>query len=333
MRIHNNKSAILIISLWITVILSIFAIGLAHKLSFEIKLLRNRINGIKAFYAAKAGVQRALAERQRFLDMKEVIYADSFNQPWLNNEAVFKDINFGECSYSVKSIDSQDLYGMSDEQSKININKVTVDILKALLIQIGLNDNKAIELAPAIISQREKIGGFDAIEELLTVNNMTGDIFYGKNTYTDGIIKYITVYGSGMININTASGVVLTAVLGKGLSDYILNTRRWFIYEGASPGVWFVSIGQPLDALGEAYINKHPENLRNLRSDNLDLGADERIKLVDLKNAYDQNKIRVASFVFRINSSAVVRNIKSSIEVVAEFDDKGRYKFIYWNQK
>ena len=335
---HNDKGVILIVSLWILAILSLFAIGLGHKLSLQIRLLHNRLDGIKAYYIAKAGVERAIAEREKALLVNEVIYADSFSQAWLANTAVFKQSELGDGVFTVENQDVPGAYGLSDEQAKININTASFDTLKALLKQVSLSDEAASGLTAGIIDWRNKNSRFDTIEEILSVKDMTPDIFYGRDANISGIKKYITVYGSGVVNINTAPAAVLTAILDPGsvrpeLISYITDARKSLLDKNES-GTWFVSIA-PDDLDAQGYLNKNSASIKNISSDNLDLNDQERLLLAVLKAAHEQGLINVTSSVFKINSAADVRGIGRSIEAVIEFDDKNpsQYKFISWNQK
>ena len=267
MQIQRNKGIILISAFWIMAILSVFAIIIAHRVSFQMNMVRSRLSHEKAFYVAKAGIESALAQRK----------ADGF-----------KDVLFGEGKFNV---------GMYDEESRININKITINELKQLFKNTGFSDDAIASLAASTIAWRDKSLGFDAPEELLLVEGFTSDIFYGKDS--NGLEGYVTVYGSGLININTASDFVLQGVLGQELSDYIIGQRK----------------------LGMRFV-------RN------DLSLDEKTMLRALVQAKEvQKKIDVCSSFFRVKSTATVKGIESSIEAVAEFDDKGAYNFKYWAQK
>lgn len=300
----NKKGAILIVSLWTLAILSVFAIILGHKVSAQIKLLHRNIDGIKALYIVGAGVERAVVERFKLQEAQEPIYADSFNQPWLNSNSIFKDVQFGEGSYTVSNNDEPGLFGMQDEQAKININKAVPQTLSLLLQQLGLSPENSDTLAAAVVLWRDNPdnkGRFDAIEEILLADDRIKDIFPSMK-------NYITVYGSGAININTAPEIVLNTVLTPEQVYYITSTRKWFT-ESNQPGVWFIN---------EANIPT-TENIDNIATDGSGLSA--------------LPGICVKSSVFKINSSAKVRDVTKNIEAIVEFPPGGDYKFLYWNQR
>lgn len=356
-----EKASILIISLWILAILSMFAIGIGHKLSLQVRLLDNHLDSVRAFYIAEAGIKRAIAERQK--QPQNAIYSDSFNQPWLNNEAVFKDVEFGDGTYTVESVDIAGLYGMSDEQGRININTINTasfDVLKALLKEEMQDQEAAAGIAAAIIDWRDEdnevfqdpdtkilIGAedayyqiqdppykcknsrFDTVEEMLLVRGVTPEIFYG-------IIKFITVYGNSTVNINTAPKPVLIAVLShqlanyegkqdiynEQLAEYIVNFRQE--PTGKSTGKYFVV---NVDA-------NDPVKTRNICAQNEELKDRDIGQLWDkLKDLQLSRIIDVTSSTFRINSTAEVKGIERVIEAVVEFSEDSKYTFVYYNQE
>lgn len=102
------------------------------------------------------------------------------------------------------------IYSMEDEESKININTSSPEVLSRLP---GLNE----ELATNIVASSMR--PFRAKEELLLIEGINEKIF-GK--FKD----LITVAGKGWVNINTASGNVFSALgMGDGLIAIIKDYR------------------------------------------------------------------------------------------------------------
>jgi len=66
----------------------------------------------------------------------------------------------------------------------------------------------------------------DTLEEMLQINGVTKDIFYG-NQYKNGIRDYFTVYGGQSININTAPIPVLMA-LSEDMTEEIAGEMDLF---------------------------------------------------------------------------------------------------------
>ncbi len=346
----NKKGAILIVSLWVLLILSMLAIAVAGKLSLEIKVLHNQLDSLKAFWTAKAGICRAVNEKSKSLnedtEAPNPLYADYPGQPWMNNELLFKEAQFGEGVYNIVNIDNPSLYGISDEQAKLNINKAGKDALSRLLEQRGVIAQEANSLSDAIINWRKNNSDFEAIEEILLVDGFSPEIFYGKDANSDSIIdkeeegikRFITVYGSGKVNINTADRAVLEAVLGSvDLAGYIVDFRD---SDPTKPGQRRFVAAKGLNNESDSIryiLNGIPPDDFNVPG----LDSTGRSALWSkLKTLYagQSLSIDVRSSVFRINSAAVVNGLKRNIEAVVEFKQNQNskameYNFLYWRQK
>jgi general secretion pathway protein K len=228
----KEKGTILVTSLWIMAILSILAIGIGFRVSIEARLARYNIDRIKALYLAKAGLVKAQAVLAKHSGA-DSIYACGVNLDINKNEtpeSVFSNITLGEGSFSVGYTDNGvKRAGMSDEERKININKVgmvntgSTPLPKGVLEELLSGYSNKTEIANAILAWREprkdldidsaydslgyerKGGDFSAVEELLLVDGVTPEIY-------NSIKDYVTVHGDGQININTASERVLCAI-------------------------------------------------------------------------------------------------------------------------
>lgn len=73
---------------------------------------------------------------------------------------------------------------------------------------------------------RCKNGLLDSLEELLLVNGMTREIFYG-DARREGIRHYFTVFGGGAININTAPLPVLMTLSPEMTEEIALNMDKF----------------------------------------------------------------------------------------------------------
>lgn len=131
-------------------------------------------------------------------------------------------------------------YGILVEESKINLNKADRHLLERLFkIILGYSDIEAQDLAASVVDWRDKdsmlstpLGSaedsyytflrypyeckdadFDCLAELLLVKGVTQEVF-------EKIHGYVTVYGNGLVNVNTASREVLLAL---GLSNQAVN--------------------------------------------------------------------------------------------------------------
>ena len=239
MKNPDDRGVILVTSLWIMAILSMLAIGIGYRVSIEARLARYNIDRIKALYLAKAGLVKSQAVLAKHSGADaDTIYACGVTLDIIKNETpenVFSNIPLGEGSFSVGYTDNgAKRAGMSDEERKININKVGMintgntnisSLPRGVLEELLSGCDNATDIVDAIIAWRkpgedlekdfayESLGyerkgaDFSCIEELLLVDGVTPEIY-------NSIKDYVTVYGNGQLNINTASERVLRAIFG-----------------------------------------------------------------------------------------------------------------------
>lgn len=226
--------SVLLLVLWTLFFLSALALAVAAYVGAGVDLASAMKSDQIGYYAAKAGVEQAVT----------VVACDSngwdtLMEDWSNDEDSFRDVMVGDgmftVSYEAERPGGKTVvrYGLSDEESRINLNSKRTDrsVLRALLQRVGRVDAlKARRIADAIIDWRDKDdtqltdgaengyykalptayecgnGPLQSVEELLLVREVSADLFAALE-------PYVTVYGSGRVNINTAGPTVL-ATLG-----------------------------------------------------------------------------------------------------------------------
>lgn len=225
--LHANRGIALIMVLWIIVVLGVTATYFSRGIREEAFIVKNFKDAEKARLLAMAGVHHALA-------MLSVPEMDGMNVDHEYVEHYFSDIEnvtFGDGSYHVR---------VTDEESKVNINFASRDVIRNLLVGLGLHSIQADSVSDAIIDWRDtddepmlngaetdyystldepyscKNSNYFTLEELRLVRGITNDLFYGDSADVQegGLIDYITVYGKGKININTANKIVLQSLPG-----------------------------------------------------------------------------------------------------------------------
>ncbi|MGE5197927.1 MAG: general secretion pathway protein GspK [Deltaproteobacteria bacterium] len=239
----------MIICLWTLFLLSVFAVILSSNVRQKLVLVQHLDERARLRYIGDAGVKRGIAELRK-MEIKSYV---ALNESWAINPGLFKDVDIGSGKFSVcynygdeESGVMQTRYGVIDEERKLNINKCEPQVLRRLFqIALDIDETQAAELAACIVdwrdsdSQASMPGGAensyytnlqypyaskDAFLEVLD------EVFLikGFNDCTFQKIKdYITIYGEGRVNINTASRPVLTAVgLSGSIIDKIMAFRR-----------------------------------------------------------------------------------------------------------
>jgi general secretion pathway protein K len=96
-------------------------------------------------------------------------------------------------------------YGVQDEEARLNLLTAPAPLLAAL-------PGSGTELAQAIVAARQP-GVWTAPEEILRRGLIAPAAFYGT-AEQPGLASYVTVWGSGKVNVNTAPPPVLAALPG-----------------------------------------------------------------------------------------------------------------------
>ncbi|MCX5712172.1 MAG: hypothetical protein NTY47_03740, partial [Candidatus Omnitrophica bacterium] len=127
--IRQNRSQVIIITLWIMIILSLLAISVANRVSLGLRLSKYARDAVKADALAIAGLNRAAKEISGETNQFSVVYYQA-------------DPN-GKLS---------PVYGVCDEDRKININAADEGLLRVLLEEF--NANHPEKLAKNILAWR-----------------------------------------------------------------------------------------------------------------------------------------------------------------------------------
>jgi len=246
---NSQRGSILIGVLWSLFFLAALALVINTLITPQLSLAGRLRDRVLLRYIAEAGVKRAIIE----IRADETEGYDVLNDPWSINEDAFKEIELADGRFlSVKYfVDGEDddegkvYYGLSDEESKLNLNTVTVDVLVYIFEEVvKTTSQEAADLADAIIDWRDedddpedngaessyyggldggyasKNANFDVVEELLLVKGMTQEIY-------DLVSSYFTVYGDGKVNLNTAGIKVLESLgMRTSLAENVIRFRE-----------------------------------------------------------------------------------------------------------
>ncbi|HUI08036.1 MAG TPA: type II secretion system minor pseudopilin GspK [Verrucomicrobiae bacterium] len=232
-RARNQRGVAIIIVLWVVLVLSLLISGFAFTMHVETAVASFARKQLKAEMLARSGIE--VARMQLILDLQSPTEGgfDAPNQAWATNEELYVDHELGDGTYNVKVI---------DEESKLPINIATDVQLKRLLNLLGVDPFDADIIVDSILDwidtddltrlngaesdyyqslsppYRAKNAPIDRIEELLLVRGVTPELFHGTPATNDteaqpGLENVLTTMSSGRVNVNTASAVVLRALL------------------------------------------------------------------------------------------------------------------------
>jgi DNA uptake protein ComE-like DNA-binding protein len=201
---RNTHGYVLVIVMGLLAALGVMALSLGAAARADLAQTRRFQDETAAELLAKAGIDWTVhylntVARQGTL----------WQAPWMSQAALFQGRPLGAGTFDVQYTDPGGTlhYGLQDEEARVNLNTAPVALLAAL-------PGVGPELAEAIVKHRQQ-GLWGA------------PVWYG-NTGQAGLSTYLTVWGSGKININTASPTVMAAVPGMtpALVEAIVRYRQ-----------------------------------------------------------------------------------------------------------
>ncbi len=236
----------LVLVIWVVVVLVAIVGEFSYSMRTEINITRNFKEEEEAYQLALAGLEQAKAEILNVKDLSRMYVDDNgvlIFDP--EEESPQRKGELGNGSFQ---------YTIANEDGRLNLNTATIEQLRNIFVIAGVESKEIDAIVDSIFDWRDaddlhmlngaeddyyqsldrpyncKDGPFYMPEELLLVKGMTSGIFYGsltdaKEKVPDGVGKYFTVYGSGVINKNTAPEVVLEAVFGPDMAANIISQR------------------------------------------------------------------------------------------------------------
>ncbi len=349
--IQEDGGLVLVVTLWILLILTLFALGMARSVNLDLLLSRYGIDSLKSYYLAKAAVTDAVSLIEVEGRNKKAKDFDSLYECGISLEVnqtpqdLFKDLEFGEGSFSVSYISPENkiIYGLEDEERRINLNAINArnyKVLINLMKLLGIDEEIAQTFASSVVDWRDRDSNvtnppfgaedsyyaalepsyhcqnsnFQSLGELLLVRGMNKEVFLK-------IKNFITIFplqaDNLKVNINTAEESVLQALASSSLG-YVPGTSQ-----------------SDADSLVQKIIDyrKGNDNIIATADDNLveqnklGLNQNEIALFVYLNNNFFIKK----SDYFRINATGTYKDkkVKSYIVVIVK---RGEEAPLFWRE-
>lgn len=181
----SRKGSILVIAVWVLVFFSILNAALYKTVSSQIEITKRLEKRLVGRAASKAACIHA--KKQRHNDETD------YDTLWELKEDKVRELGRGGFSYV-----------LVDEESKINLNTATQEILSRLP---GWDE----KIAEAAVNSPYR--PFGSKEEVLLIAGVSAQIY-------DKCKDFITAYGEGAVNINTAPAETLRAL---GMDDNLIG--------------------------------------------------------------------------------------------------------------
>lgn len=205
----RKKASILVGLLWCLVILSLVVVGVLHTSRIDLMAQKNYGDRIQAHYLAVAGIERAKALLYQNAHDRSRSQKNHSGELY-NSPDKFRDVDFYRGKYSVFRRGREDegggvIYGVSDEESRLNVNVATLDELTNLdgmtpdtaaaivdwrgdgstVTPGGANADYYLSLDPPY---KPRHGAFETVRELLMVRDVTPDLLFDRDRHENGLL-------------------------------------------------------------------------------------------------------------------------------------------------
>ncbi|HEY5234387.1 MAG TPA: helix-hairpin-helix domain-containing protein [Verrucomicrobiae bacterium] len=201
----RKRASILIGLLWCVALLAVVVVGVLHTARMDLLTGKNFTDKIQARYLALAGIEKA--EALLYQNARDRSHSGVNHTGQLYSDPQdFRETAFGRGTYSVLRRGRDDegggvVYGVSDEESRLNINTATSDELTKIQ---GLGS----DMATAILGWRSsgsagaekdyylalrppyvpRGAAFETVRELLMVRGATPDLLLGRDVHQNGLL-------------------------------------------------------------------------------------------------------------------------------------------------
>lgn len=222
----RDRGSVLLYVLWIVGLLGLFAAGVGSQGLFALNLADRMTEQLRAAYVARAAVPYAGA----ILENDETRNSDGLDERWAHDAARFLGRRVSDGTFTLDAGTRQQagpVYGLVDAERFVSLNGAPVEVLQALAEHVGgLRPDEALAVAEAVADWRDpddeqrpsgaedfryrsqadsypcKNAPFEQVEELLLVRGVSPLLFRR-------LAPYVTVHGTGQLNLNTAGREVL----------------------------------------------------------------------------------------------------------------------------
>lgn len=212
--VARSRASVLVGLLWCVALLSVVVFGVLHTTWMGLVMVKNYDDRIQAHYLALAGIEKA----------KALLYQDALSRSrsdvnhdgaLYNDPQDFQDITFGRGEFTVFRRGRQDegggiLYGVSDEESRLNVNVAATNellqlpgmtpVVAAAIVDWRDADNdvspggaEAPYYASLQPPRQPRNGSFETVRELLMVRGVTSSLLFGDDTHQNGFLPSIAV--------------------------------------------------------------------------------------------------------------------------------------------
>lgn len=256
---NREQGAALIVAIWVILILSLLISSMAFDMQVEADVAAYHRKRTKAQYLARAGMEWTMAVLTRKVTESQ---DEELNlQPDQDEQLVVASINLSR-GVGVSGIEKdfgagKFIVDILPEESRRNVNLLTEEDWEEVLDQAGIENTKWPELIDSFMdwiddNDTYRLNGaesddayykdkgyevknapLDTVDELLMIKGFDKGMLYGGPATDDeevvyqGFAGWLTTWGDGKVNVNTASREVLLTLpnIEEDVIDRILEFR------------------------------------------------------------------------------------------------------------
>ncbi len=333
-----QSGMVLVFALWVLGLLTILAVSVAAGIRQKIFMVARLDERSRMNYLLESAIKKTAGYIHGQMEISSFEFTPAVKVNLLNNSGELSSIKLGhdQAGVGYVAVDGDDTalrWGVVDEESKINLNKTNLVVLTNLLMNVlSLKEEDADKLAQALLDWRQygegevtgfysdeyytnlqypypkKSADYETLDEMLLVQGMTKQIY-------DKLINFVTIYGDGTVNINTASKEVLAAIgLPDELAEKILTVRRG---------------RDNIDGTADDYVFLRTYEIAANVNSVIQLTLDDA-RAIDALNA--RGFLTTNSFYFTIEAtgSLASRSTPKSVRAVYSSRDD---KIVYWKER
>lgn len=246
MAVPRCRGSALLAVLWLTAALSAIAFTVANTVRAETERTSTTVDSVRAYYVAAGAIDRAILWIQ---------WGSTYRNPdgsprYFQNPMPILNFDFPTGAATVEVI---------PETAKLNINQAAAPELTHLLVALGVGGDQAQGIVQGILDWRSASPGgaftqfdqhylgltpsfrarhasFQEIEELLLIQGVTPDLFYGSYIRDQdghlvpraGLRDCVSVFGAtGQLDANTVTPAVMQAIgIAPATAAAIVAQRR-----------------------------------------------------------------------------------------------------------
>ena len=206
---RKQNGSVLVAVLWCLALLAVVVVGVLHSVRLDLMVVKNHGDQIQAHYLALAGIEKA----------KALLYRDAIERKGsarnhsggiYDAPQDFKDVPFSRGTFRVFHQGRHDggegiLYGISDEESRLNVNRATAEELQKLpdmtpeavagILDWRDADNRptpggaeAEFYASLRLPRVPRNGPLQTTRELMMANGVSRELFLGEDANQNGLL-------------------------------------------------------------------------------------------------------------------------------------------------